>query len=551
MRQLRAGGIVTALVAASLVVPLLPSAVAGPPDGPTAGSSEVDCGWAMYGRDAARTFDADDAGADCETPIDRTTAPTLAPAWFVKTAKTVTASPVVKDGRVFVGDWTGTMYAIDADSGEVVWTRSTEPAPGAPFGPIVSSAAVAPDSEGRDLVVVGSGPRLYAFEADTGDVAWVSYFGSGAADPALGLPDDHPENEQTEIESSPVIHDGVVIVGMDVHNRTREANNGVVGGVLAVDLDTGSLTNFFDPEWDLVDSEGAALSGCSSVWSSPTLNLDDDLLYFATGNCPHGIPAENWGRHTEAVSAISLSGFLDGREESETVRWSFSPTPGNQDDHDFGATPNLFTDANGRTVLGAAKKDGVYYALDPTTGELLWQTGVVETLRPRENFDVGGFIGSPATGGGNVFGATAIGGPPFFHSLDGTNGDLRWQSVAGPSYAAAAHSHGVVVAGALDSVLKVFEADTGALLYAAPLAGPISSGPAIVGDSVYIGSGTSSSDLCAKDVPGSEHCLQFFDDTLGATGGVHAFRLPGPDSPAPPTSFVQDSMLRAMAPGTS
>lgn len=129
------------------------------------------------------------------------------------------------------------------------------------------------------------------------------------------------------------------------------------------------------------------------------------------------------------------------------------------------------------------------------------------------------------TGGGHVFGGTALGGPPFFHSLDGRNGAVRWAGIAGPTYAASAHSHGVVVAGALDNLLKVFEAGTGALLYAAPLAGPISSGPAIVGDSIYIGSGTSSSDLCAKDLPGSEACFQLFDETLSQTGGVHAFRL--------------------------
>ena len=110
-------------------------------------------------------------------------------------------------------------------------------------------------------------------------------------------------------------------------------------------------------------------------------------------------------------------------------------------------------------------------AAAPVTGALRWSTKVAGTLQPQEDFDVGGFIGSTATGGGDVFGATALGGAPWFH------------------------------------------------------AGPISSAPAIVGDHVFIGSGTASSDLCAKDLPGSEACFLAFDETLGATGGVHAFRL--------------------------
>lgn len=491
------------------------------------GSSEAPCEWAMYGRDLARTFDADGAG-DCGPTIDATNASTLVPAWFFKTPATVTASPVVKGGRVFVGDWSGTMYALDAHDGTLLWSQRTQPAPGAPFGPIVSSAAVAPNREARDLVVVGAGPRLYAFDAATGAVEWVSYHGSGAADPALGLPDDHPLDEETEIESSPVVHDGVVFVGMDVHNRRADqpGGYGMVGGVLAVDLEDGSLLSSFDPEWDFVDAEGRRLSGCSSVWASPTLNVEDDLLYFATGNCPHGYDAELWGRHVEALSAIDLSGFACGCEdERELVRWTFTPEPGNQKDHDFGATPNLFVDGDGRRAVGIGRKDGAYYALDPVTGDLRWSTKVADTLQPQPNFDVGGFIGSAATGGGDVFGGTALGGPPYYHALDGATGAVEWQSIAGPTYAASAHSGGVVAAGALDSTLKVFHARTGLPLHVAPLAGPISSGPAIVGDHLFIGSGTSSSDLCAKDQPGSELCFLAFDETLGATGGVHAFRL--------------------------
>jgi hypothetical protein len=50
----------------------------------------------------------------------------------------------------------------------------------------------------------------------------------------------------------------------------------------------------------------------------------------------------------------------------------------------------------------------------------------------------------------------------------------------------------------------------------------------VVGDTVFVGAGTSTSDLCAKDRPGSELCFLAFDTALGQQGGVHAFRLSPP-----------------------
>ena len=101
-----------------------------------------------------------------------------------------------------------------------------------------------------------------------------------------------------------------------------------------------------------------------------------------------------------------------------------------------------------------------------------------------------------------MFGGVAIGVAPWYHALDGATGEVLWQGAAGPSYAASAAANGVVFAGALDFTVKAFDAATGRLLWLSPALGAVSSGPAIVGDMVLIGSGTSTSDACAKDLPG-------------------------------------------------
>ena len=356
--------------------------------------------------------------------------------------------------------------------------------------------------DNRRLVIFGAGPHLYALRDHGG--ATVTEEWRFTLDSTPGTP--------VEIESSPVVWRGVVYIGMGNHNK---AGTGVPGGVLALDAGTGDELWRFEPEL-------GADQGCGTVWSSPVVNdtASRPLLYVATANCTRPESEFEWTPHTEAVTA------LDAR--TGAVVWTFQPHEPNRRDEDFGATGNLFRDGSGRLVFGIGNKDGVYYALDPQTGTQLWRTKVAEPGNVQENFAIGGFLGSTATWDGKVFGSTAIGGPPFYHSLDGTTGAVRWRGAQGPSYSASAAVNGVVFTGGLDSVLRAYDAETGAVLAAQPLAGPASSGPAIVGDSVYVGSGTSSSDACAKELPINEQCQALFDSVLGSLGGIHAFEVVTP-----------------------
>lgn len=453
------------------------------------------CGnWSMYGAELGRTF-----STECPTSISPQSTPSLIPAWTVKTPKTVTASPVVDNGTVYVGDWSAQFYALRLSDGKERWRFQAEAAPGAAFGPIVSSAAVT-DTGDRRLVIFGAGPRLYALDADTGQQVWVVDLSRGlAATP-------------TEIESSPVVHEGVVYVGVDTHNKPEDQTGGVRGGLLAVGVVDGRTRWAFHPE---LDQPGV---GCGGVWSSPVVDTVNRHVLIATGNCSATGDRFTWNRHTEAVTALRIDG-------DHGVAWTFNPHEPNRADIDFGATPNIITiPGTGQRLVGAGNKDGLYYAVDAATGKPVWQTKVAEPGNIDDGFAIGGFIGSPATWRGNVFGTTALGGPPWYHSLDGATGASRWSGVAGPSYAASAVVNGVVFAGDLTGTLKAFAADSGAPLGVWPLLGPISSGPAIAGDTVVIGSGTATTDVCAKEIPVAAECGVVATQTLGALGGIHAFR---------------------------
>lgn len=472
------------------------------PGGPeVSATSQLACpAWSMYGATLGRTF-----SNGCASGIDRGTVASLVPAWTIDTAKPVTATPAVADGVLYVGSWEGIMYAIDADTGAIRWRHQSPLAPGATYGPIVSSAAISDvRSRGNDvrrLVIFGSGPRVVALDATDGAEVWVHDASNGVVD------------TPTQYESSPVVVGDLVLVGRDTHNEGVELTGGVRGGLVALDVETGEVRWVFEPE---LDAPGA---GCGGMWSSPTVDPVNDLVFMGTANCP--VDGYEWTPHVNAITAVDL--------RSGAPVWSFQPSGPPDDDTDFGATPNLFVDRTGRPVLGAGKKDGTYYALDPTTGRQLWRTHVAD---PAPN--IGGFIGSPAVYEGNVFGGTALGTPPFFHSLDGSTGNVRFQGGVGPTYGATAVVNGVAFNAALDDLLKAYDTDSGRLLWAAPLAGPGSSGPAIYRDMVFVGSGTSTSDACAKDNPFDEACVFAFDAVLATLGGIHAYRLAGAASPTLP-----------------
>src|SRR5206468_4034888 len=73
-------------------------------------------------------------------------------------------------------------------------------------------------------------------------------------------------------------------------------------------------------------------------------------------------------------------------------------------DLDFGSSPNLFTDASGKTMVGAGQKSGVYHAFDAATMTKVWSSIVGPPTA------VGGIVGSTAYDGNAVYGPITPGG---------------------------------------------------------------------------------------------------------------------------------------------
>jgi len=127
-------------------------------------------------------------------------AQTIPDAWDI-----FTSSPAVANGKVYFGSGDGNVYAVDAQTGAVVWKFPTKDV-------VHSSPAIV-----NNIVYIGSWDSyLYAIDADTGQEKWS--FKSG---------EDNTVHNQVGFQSSPAVVDGTVYIGCrDAHVYAIDAATG-------------------------------------------------------------------------------------------------------------------------------------------------------------------------------------------------------------------------------------------------------------------------------------------------------------------------------------
>ncbi|MDE0613091.1 MAG: PQQ-binding-like beta-propeller repeat protein [bacterium] len=400
------------------------------------------CDWPMWGHGIDRTF-----SYPCDSGISPDTAASLRRIWYFNTSDVVTAAPVVVDGTLYVGDWAGRFYALNADDGTELWHFDAEYHDNVYAGQITSSASYTVIN-GTPAVVFNAGRTIHALNASDGTVIWTHARGEP------GWP--------TEFETTPIVVEDRVIATFDTHNAPFPA------GVVAVSLATGEELWHFD-------LEGGDHRGCGGVWGSPSVDLERRLMFAGSANCPTS--PDGWGPYTEALFAVNI--------DTGEPAWSFQPHPPNNDDSDFAGVPVLFT-ANGQDLVGLGNKDAVFYVVNRDTGELVWSTRATNDNVIRPNFSSGGFIGPAAYADGIIAGGTGVADCPCMHAFDAATGDIVWQQHAvGPTYSPTTEVNGVVFVGSLDFTLRALRLDNGDVLWSDELTGLISGGVAIVGDDMW------------------------------------------------------------------
>ena len=509
------------------------------------------CDWASF-----RNGPGNHGASSCDE-IGLTNVATLVPHQLYRTRDSVTSTPAVVDGTLYVGAWDGTFYAFDTQTLglgdpslaggpvptiEPKWTFEIDDDNDVSFGRIVSSPTVT-DIAGTRVVLFAGGATVYALDAATG--LPLTQLCLDPRSDALAAPAGRcgGSADDIEVESSPIVvphpDESVrILIGQDNHNRPGLGRTGVVK-IRLKKLDSAwSMTPEwkFDPEARVAydeDGEGPDFlthlsgsgDGCGGVWGTPAVDFDHDVVVFGTSSCnrtPAGGVMNTEDVAGEKVYAVHYS---TGEE-----LWRYNPPRpyGSRTDDDFGASPQLFT-VGGSLVAGAGGKDGWYYAIDVASGALRWATHMGQSGHASSGLAIGGVLGSPAVGVANgkpaLFVTTAISTPvgaPLdqgspqsldtslaedpgrmlsIHALDASTGAIIWRSpLTRQTYGHPTYANGIVfVTSTVGFSVEAIDANTGIPLWRSnPLNGAPSSGVALTDKGIFVGAGTRQTDLGFK-----------------------------------------------------
>lgn len=403
--------------------------------------------WPFYGHDLSNTRDA---GTDGPSATD---AQTLQPLWsFTSTQGDFTGTPVVSGGTVVAGSNGGVVYALDAASGQVLWSRAVGPQ-------VNGSAAIA---GGVVYVPVnidesnGTGqPSLVALSLADGTPLWQTTLDG---------------QQGSDVFGSPVVANGIVYIGTSA--RYAEANlPGAAdrGSVVALNAATGAII------WKAytvpVGDDGGG------VWSTPAIDPSTSMLFVGTGNAYHTPAADT----TDAILALDArTGAI--MAHFQTTANDVSPN-GPGPDADIGASPNLFTSSSGQPLVGEGDKAGNYWALDRDTLLHVWDAHV------GPGSDLGGILGSTAWDGTAIYGPDTLQTETWSLTPDGA---IRWTTTEAADYhlAPVSVANGVVYSTDSQGDLTARSTADGSLLATLSLGAASWGGVSISGGTVFAAVGT-------------------------------------------------------------
>jgi len=295
-------------------------------------------------------------------------------AFGVPGATRMVAQPILMGGRIFVGSQTGRIYALDAKTGCIHWQYDAG-------GQVRSAITIGRDSSGWSAYFGDEHGIVYALDALSGKPRWTS------------RADDH---RAAMITGAPTLAGTTLFVPVSSYEELSGANPGYAcctfrGSIVALEAATGrqvwkSYTIAQTPATHATNAVGVRRKGPSgaAVWSSPTYDARNGLVYATTGDNYSDPPTDTsdaflafnatsgelaWSRQVLSGDAYTVA--------CNTVPPGANCPAANGPDLDFGSSAILVDLPDGKRALIAGQKSGVVTALDPDhAGAILWQTRV-------------------------------------------------------------------------------------------------------------------------------------------------------------------------------
>ena len=315
---------------------------------------------------------------------------TLTPTWLfqhgVIDGVSNQTTPVIVDEIMYVTDSRGSVYAVDARNGHLIWSYDVTRllGGGRREGYIFRHRGVVYDD---GVVYTAAGSFMFALDAKTGEP--LENFGdNGQASVILDVLHLKDPTVETAISvgywftTAPQIYNDVIYIG-----TTRSESHIAGGYVLAIDDQTGEVLWHFntvpqdetDQGWEIAGPTwvGGERNG-GGIWETPSIDPELGLVYFAVGN-PFGDSTKRDGINlfTDSIIALTL--------DEGILEWYYQQVHHDVWDYDDGNQPVLFDmEVNGETVkaLAQANKNSWLYILNRETGQPVHP--IIETPVPTE-----------------------------------------------------------------------------------------------------------------------------------------------------------------------
>ena len=409
------------------------------------------------------------------------------------------SSPIISKGVVYSQDLESNVQAIDAESGDVLWTKKYESPDHGPNGVAVQDG----------MVFGATSTAAFALDQKTGKQLW-----------SVTL----VRNEVEGIDMAPGYHDGLVYVSTVPVNVSEFYGPGGVGILWALDAKTGKKVWSFDtvPKdlWGRPD-----VNSGGGLWYPPAFDSKGSM-YIGVGN-PGPFPGTDkdpWGSSRPGPNLYTDS-LVKLDAKTGKLDWYYQVTPHALYDWDF-QNPPILLDAGGKELVLGAGKSGIVLALDAKSGKPVWKKAVgrhnghdddgLLAMRGETSKlklptlvypgSLGGVIAPMATDGKYVF-VPVINGPLEVLSqterqepgplngelvaLDVKTGALKWKHefAVAPPFGFTTVANDLVFSTTYDGNVQAFDTGSGRLVWQETLPAGTNSGVAIAGDMAVVGAG--------------------------------------------------------------
>ncbi len=268
-------------------------------------------------------------------------------------------NPLIANGVVYFQDLRSNIFALDFVDGRVIWQKLYDQKAFGPNGPAIGW--------GKLFAQNGINHQV-ALDLASGAEVWQAELGGPAG------------------AYQPLVYGGYVYsgVGAGAYSENPDENmslnlQGTSGHVYGIDQENGAILWSFQTMTDDYWGNPWVNSG-AGVWFPPAIDTETGMTFWGTGNpapmpgtvdYPNASSRPSPNLYSESMLAIN------GRT-GELV-WYNQVRPRDLFNYDFQNPPMLATAQNNGTerplVIGTGK-EGVVYAFDRASGELVWQTPV-------------------------------------------------------------------------------------------------------------------------------------------------------------------------------